>query len=226
MLERPLKRAGRVAAAYATANQVTWAGFACGVAAAALVAVDWAPVGLAFLLLARLADGLDGAIAYERGPTAFGGFLDVALDLIVYIALGFAFAIRAPESVLASAFFVGAFAILMTTELSLRHFVPRAPAHSRAETEKLVSDVLTELGAVLDRGERVRLSSIGTFKVGPDRWLQPPLIGHAETSIVLAVSCAYPPAFPLLAYFYGALCFFASGRRVATAMDHLKDAPP
>ena len=181
LLERPLARAGRWAAAHVSADLVTWTGFALGIAGAGLVAADWAPVGLGFFLLARIADGLDGAIARERGPTMLGAFLDVALDLIVYIALGFAFAIRAPESSLTSLFFVGAFAILMTTELSFRYFA-RQPVPS------------------------------------------PPLIGHTETSIMLAAACAYPPVFPTLAYIFGALCFVATGMRIVTAIDHFKSA--
>jgi phosphatidylglycerophosphate synthase len=53
-----------------------------------------------------------------------------------------------------------------------------------------------------------------------------PLIGHAEMSMLLAVACAYPPWFPLLAYVFGAACFIAAGIRLANAVALLNDAKP
>ena len=51
------------------------------------------------------------------------------------------------------------------------------------------------------------------------------MLGHAETFLVLAAACIYPPAFPVLAYVFGALCFMACGGRIATALTHLKQPP-
>lgn len=179
-----LARTVRAMPARVTANQVTVAGFAVGIAAAALVAVDLAPIGLAFLVLSRIADGLDGALARLRGPTALGAFLDAALDLIVYAALPVAFALRDPSNALAAGFLLFCFAGMMMLELSFR------------------------------------------FALRNGATLPPPLLGHTETFVAFAIACAYPPAFALVAYIYGAACFVAMGVRVAEAVTHLGNAKP
>jgi hypothetical protein len=55
--------------------------------------------------------------------------------------------------------------------------------------------------------------------------MAPPLIGHTETFVAFAIACAYPPAFPMVAYIYGALCIAAAGMRIADALTYLKGAP-
>lgn len=49
-------------------------------------------LALLFILLNRLADRLDGALARLQGPTDRGAFLDIALDFVFYglVPLGFA----------------------------------------------------------------------------------------------------------------------------------------
>ena len=62
------------------ADAISLAGFAVGMGAATAIALqhDW--VGLALLLISRLMDGLDGAVARATQPTDRGGFLDITLD--------------------------------------------------------------------------------------------------------------------------------------------------
>ena len=107
-------------------TQLTIAGFVAGLIAAGLIAADLAPAAIAFLALNRLADALDGVVARLRGATALGGFLDVALDLIVYAALPFAFAVRRPDSGLTAAFLLLGFVAMMTLELALRFWSRRS----------------------------------------------------------------------------------------------------
>lgn len=129
LLERPLERAGRALAPRVSANALTVGGFVAGLVAAGLIAADLAPIAIVFLLLNRVADVLDGAVARVRGPTALGGFLDAALDLIVYAALPFAFAVRRPESGLAAAFLLFGFVTMMTLELAFRYWARRSTTH-------------------------------------------------------------------------------------------------
>ena len=77
-----------------TADAVTVAGFAVGVGAALAVGLGATGLGLVLLLVNRWADGLDGALARQVGPTERGAFLDITLDFAVYalFPLGFAFA--------------------------------------------------------------------------------------------------------------------------------------
>ena len=93
-----------------TADTVTLCGFAVGVGAAIAVGLGAPTWGVVLLLLNRFADGLDGAVARQRGPTDRGAFLDIALDFAVYalFPLGFAFADPA-RNALASAVLTVAF---------------------------------------------------------------------------------------------------------------------
>ena len=100
----------RLAARGVGADAVTLVGFALGVCAAVAVGLGATMTGLVLLLLNRLADGLDGAVARQLGPTDRGAFLDIALDFAVYalFPLGFAFADPA-RNALAAAVLIAAF---------------------------------------------------------------------------------------------------------------------
>ncbi len=63
---------------------LTLVGFAIGVLALPFLALGWYGAALAAILLNRLLDGLDGALARRRGLTDAGGFLDIALDFLFY----------------------------------------------------------------------------------------------------------------------------------------------
>ena len=78
------------------ADAISLAGFAIGMAAAAAIATQHDLVGLALLLLSRLMDGLDGAVARATTPTDRGGFLDITLDFLFYAAIPLAFALADP----------------------------------------------------------------------------------------------------------------------------------
>jgi phosphatidylglycerophosphate synthase len=92
-----------------TANQVTVAGFACGLAAMAAIALQSYGLGLLLLLANRVADGVDGALAKRTGPTDLGGYLDIVLDFIIYAGAVFAFALAQPEHAVAAAFLIFSF---------------------------------------------------------------------------------------------------------------------
>jgi phosphatidylglycerophosphate synthase len=94
VINTPLNEGGRwLAERGASANAVTLAGLALGLAAAALVGLGWSGIGVAaILLVSRLADGLDGAVARARGKTDFGGYLDIVCDF--YGAIPLAFVLR------------------------------------------------------------------------------------------------------------------------------------
>ena len=70
-----------------TANQVTLIGLALGLVAAGLIVAGATYWALVPLLLSRLADGLDGAVARARGGTDFGGYLDITCDFLFYTSL-------------------------------------------------------------------------------------------------------------------------------------------
>jgi len=124
MLDAPLRKLftpalARAAGAFARpgADALTTAGFVVGLAAIPAIATRHSWIGLALLLLNRLFDALDGAVARRTRTTNLGAFLDRAFDLIVFMGVPFAFALADPSRALAGAFFVFAIAASGATVL-------------------------------------------------------------------------------------------------------------
>lgn len=79
-------------------NQVTVAACVLGSAAGWLVADGRAVAGIAVWIASRLLDGVDGLLARESGRgSAFGGYLDITLDMVAYSAMVLGFATVHPE---------------------------------------------------------------------------------------------------------------------------------
>ncbi|MBL4927947.1 CDP-alcohol phosphatidyltransferase family protein [Fuscibacter oryzae] len=111
LIDPMLNRAGKVLSGVGvTANSVTLAGLGLGLAAAAMLAFGL-PGGLALLplLLGRVLDGLDGAVARVTGRTDFGGYLDITCDFAFYGAIPLAFALRDPGNAVVAAFLLATF---------------------------------------------------------------------------------------------------------------------
>ena len=119
-----------------TANQVTVAGFACGLAAIAAIALQSYALGLLLLLANRLADGVDGALARRTGATDLGGYLDIVLDFIVYSGAAFAFALAQPEHALAAAFLIFSFMGTGSSFLAFAIFAAKRKLDGEAATNK------------------------------------------------------------------------------------------
>jgi len=110
IVDPPLDRIGRrLAAAGISANAVTVVGFAVGLLAIPCVAAEWYGAALAAILVNRLADGLDGAVARHTTLTDFGGYLDIVCDFIVYAGIAFGFALSRPENAVPAAFLILSF---------------------------------------------------------------------------------------------------------------------
>ena len=109
---RPLLvRAARVLCrAGISADALTWTGFVLGLGAAVAIATGLFLTGLALLLLSRLMDGLDGAVARATQPTDRGGFLAITLDFVFYASIPLAFAVADPgANALAAAVLLASF---------------------------------------------------------------------------------------------------------------------
>lgn len=159
-----------------TANQLTLVGFAIGIAAAVLIALHLYQAALALILLSRLCDGLDGAVARITRPTDVGGFLDIALDFLFYAAipLGFAFADPA-RNALAAATLLAAFAGTMSSFLAFAVLAAKRQMHSLDYPDKS----FYFLGGLTEA---------------------------TETLACFAAMCLWPQHFALLAYGFAALC--------------------
>lgn len=96
-LRQPLKRAAQFAVKLGiSANQVTIASFLIGMLAVSALAFEQYYLALVAILLNRIGDGLDGAIARINGTTDAGGYLDISLDFIFYSAVPFGFLLADP----------------------------------------------------------------------------------------------------------------------------------
>lgn len=184
-IDPPLDACGRwIAARGIGADQVTLAGFALGMGAALAIAFGWFGLGLALVVLNRLADGLDGAVARATRPTERGGFLDIALDFAFYAAIPVAFAVADPGvNALAAAVLVASFLANGAAFLGFAIVAGRRGLETRAQGAKSFFYV-----AGLAEG--------------------------AETIVVLVAMCLWPAAFAWLAAGFAALCALSAAGRV------------
>ncbi len=170
-----------------TANQVTLAGLAFGLAAALLVAIGAPGWAILPLLLGRLADGLDGAIARATEPTALGGYADILADFAVYAAIPAAFVWHDPAATGAA----GAF-LLATFYLNAAGFLGYAIL---AERRRMTSEA---------QGKK------SIYFVNS-------LLEGTETIVFLVLICAVPGWFAPLAWAFGAACLLTVALRYAEA---------
>jgi phosphatidylglycerophosphate synthase len=92
LVDPPIIRVARwLAGSGVSANALTMAGAAVGLAAAVAISQQAFAAGLALILLNRILDGFDGAVARINGPTEFGGYLDTLADFLFYVSVLVAF---------------------------------------------------------------------------------------------------------------------------------------
>jgi phosphatidylglycerophosphate synthase len=137
IIDPPLDRIGRrLAAAGVSANAVTVAGLAVGLLAIPLLAAEWYGLALAAILVNRLADGLDGAVARHTTLTDFGGYLDIVCDFIVYSGVAFGFAVARPENAVPAAFLILSFVGTGTSFLAFAILAAKRGLASEARGRK------------------------------------------------------------------------------------------
>lgn len=83
--------AKRLQARQISADQVTITGFAVGMLAVPLLALQWYGIALVAIVINRISDGVDGELARLNGVSDSGAFLDITLDFIFYQAVVFGF---------------------------------------------------------------------------------------------------------------------------------------
>ena len=159
-----------------SANQITLIGFLIGMVAAVLIATNAYLAGAVAILLSRLCDALDGAMARRTQPTDAGGFLDIALDFLFYAAIPLAFAVaQPPTNALAAAVLLAAF---IGTGSSFLAFAIMAAKRG-----------LTSLD----------YPNKSFYFLGG-------LTEATETLVCFVAMCVWPQYFPEIAYVFAALC--------------------
>ncbi|MBY6196497.1 CDP-alcohol phosphatidyltransferase family protein [Vibrio hangzhouensis] len=111
IIRRPLSMgANLLDRAGITANQTTLFGFGIGCLAFPALALEQYWLALMLILINRICDGLDGALARIQGITDAGGFLDISLDFLFYSLIPFGFVVANPEqNAVAGAFLIFSF---------------------------------------------------------------------------------------------------------------------
>ncbi len=158
------------------ADAVTWSGFAIGLAAAAAIALGGYALGLGLIVVSRVCDGLDGALARLTRPTDRGAFLDIGLDFLFYASIPLAFAIDDPaERALPAATLLAAFIGTGSSFLAYAVFAERRGLSSTDFPGK------------------------GLYYLGG-------LTEATETFVCFALMCLVPSWFAVCAYAFAGLC--------------------
>lgn len=166
------------------ADALTIGGFAVGLAAAAAAASGRLWLALALLLVNRLADGLDGAVARATRRTDRGAFLDIALDFAFYASMPLAFAVADPAAnALAAAFLLAAFLANGAAFLAFAALAAQRGLETRAQGVKSIYYV-----AGLAEG--------------------------TETIAVFVAMCLWPAAFAWLAMGFAIVCLASAAARI------------
>ncbi|MCL9782041.1 CDP-alcohol phosphatidyltransferase family protein [Vibrio sp. S4M6] len=111
IVRRPLSLIANVADKLGLkANHISVIGFCLGCCAFPAIVFGYLNIALIFILLNRIFDGLDGALARRHGTTDAGGFLDISLDFLFYSLIPFAFIVANPiENAIAGSFLLFSF---------------------------------------------------------------------------------------------------------------------
>ncbi|RUO39880.1 hypothetical protein CWE15_09010 [Aliidiomarina taiwanensis] len=191
LLEKPAAACVRLGVG---ADTMTIAGFVLGLLAVPALAFEQYTLALCAILLNRLADGLDGAIARRTERTDAGGYLDIVLDFIFYSAVVFGFLLAAPEqNGLAAGLLLVTF---MATGSTFLAFASLAAKHG-------ISNPLYP---------HKSLNYMGGLTEG------------FETMAAFVAFCLWPQHFPIMAYVFAGACWVTAGSRLSMGYRTLKQA--
>ncbi len=169
------------------ADHITLTGFLIGMAALPALALGQFAVALVLIVINRICDGLDGAVARIAGPTDRGAFLDIALDFLFYASIPVGFALYDPISnALPATILLAAFIGTGASFLAYAVIAAKRGMQSTDYPQK------------------------GFFYLGG-------LTEGAETIALFVAFCLFPKAFPLLAVVFAAACAITTLTRVMAA---------
>ncbi|MCW8995059.1 MAG: CDP-alcohol phosphatidyltransferase family protein [Psychromonas sp.] len=193
VIARPLTYlANKIAQWGYTANQITLLGFAIGLLVFPAVLFKQYHLALMLIIINRVFDGVDGAIARKHGITDAGGYLDITLDFLFYSLVPFAFVVAIPEqNAVAGAFLIFSF---IGTGSSFLAFAVMA---GKRKIENLIY-------------QHKSLYYIGGLTEG------------TETIACFILLCLFPAYFADIAYTFASLCWITTFTRIYTGYQTLK----
>ena len=175
------------------ADAVTLAGFGLGLGGATAIALGEPLLGLLLILLSRLADGLDGAVARLTRPTDRGAFLDITLDFVFYASIPLAFAVADPvANALPAAVLLAAFTGTASSFLAFALLAERRGLSNADYPQK------------------------GFYYLGG-------LTEATETLICFALMCLWPMHFGWWAYGFAVLCAMTLATRLFAGWQLLRE---
>ena len=177
-----------------SANFISLIGLLLGIACAVCIAYGYTLLALLPLLLSRLCDGLDGALARARGATDLGAFLDIVLDFIFYALIPLSFAVLDPSAnALAAAMLLASFIGTGISFLAFALIAERRGMTSTAYPQK------------------------GIYYLGG-------ICEGFETIAFFVLLCLLPGYFAPLAYGFAAICALSAGLRIFYACRVFRDS--
>ncbi len=189
VIDRPLNAAGQALSRRGvSANAVTFAGLTAGLLAAVAIALQAHATAFALIVLNRILDGLDGAVARASAPTDSGGYLDIVVDYVFYASIPLAFAVADPlHNALPAAALLAGFCLTCASFLAFATIA----AKRGLETES--------------HGRKSFFYSTG-------------LVEGTETILFFLLMTATPTHFIVLAWVFAGLCMLTAMQRTALAM--------
>jgi len=193
-IDPPIDRLGKIASRIGlTADGVTVGGLIVGLSVIPALASQAYAVALVLVVLNRLADGLDGAIARVRGPSDRGGYLDIVCDFLFYGAVPMGFALADPaQNALPAVFLLFAFVGTGSSFLTFAILAAKRGITTEARGKKSI------------------------FYLGG-------LTEGAETIGLFLLVCLFPDAFPIAAWIFGGLCWVTTLTRMREAWNAFTD---
>ena len=190
LTQRPLLKLATVFEGRLSPDQVTLLSFLIGITALPLLALGYYGLALVVIVINRIGDGLDGALARQSGQqSAAGGFLDIGLDFVFYAAVVLGFGLTDPaNNALAAAFLLFAF---IGTGTSFLAFAIATQQRDTNQQEKVRPDLPKKAFYYLEG-----------------------LTEGTETVAALIAFCLFPQHFAWLASLFAIACLITTVTRL------------
>lgn len=176
-----------------TPNTITVVSCVVGLVAAGAIAFEYYWTGMVLLLVSRLGDGLDGALARITKNTDFGGYLDIVLDFVFYGAIPLGFVLANPD-----ANGVAGAALIFSFYINGASFLAYAILAEKKGLETTA------------RGSKSLYFTTG-------------LAEATETITLFVIFCLFPAWFSPLAWVFTAICCYTALARIVQAGAVFRD---